>query len=118
MAGAILRLRTILNAVRKDRFQPVEIGSNHVDVLICDYARKVLAHALSHDARLSMVDLKAFLEQNRCDVGRKPFDASLEISVARKGEIIRVARILRPCRSREPRQAAVCSIRTKVRERR
>jgi hypothetical protein len=54
----------------------VEVRSHHVDVIIDDKAREMLANALSHDARLAVMNRKTLLQQNCTGLGRKSLHTS------------------------------------------
>ena len=56
-----------------------------VDALVEDYAGKELSHTPSHDARLAMVNGKAFFEKNRRCLSSESLEAPVESRIAREG---------------------------------
>ena len=81
------------------------------DVLVGDNERvkagQVLAHRFTHDARLAMLDGKAFLPEDSCHMSSETCHTSLKAITAGKSKIIGVARVCSTGRLGEPAQAAV-----------
>lgn len=95
MSMAILALGTQPNAVGECGFEPIEVGSHNVHVLIGDKTDEMLADALSHDARFAIVHREALFDQDGGNVCREPFYAPCECFAARKCEIVRITRVFR-----------------------
>ena len=115
--SAVLAVRTEPRAIGQCRFEQIEIRPLHIHVLVDDEAGQVLPHSLTHDARLAVVHGETVLKQDRGNMRGEPLDSPLEFLTARKSKIVRVTRVPRAGRFREPGQAAIESIRTEIRER-
>jgi hypothetical protein len=74
------------------RPERIEHRSRQVDPLIDHWARKVLLHAGSHDARLPKPHSKALFARDRSDARDESGQSALACSVARKPEVVRVRR--------------------------
>jgi len=95
---AILTLRPMSHAVRKDSFEPVEVRAHHINSLICHQPRKILTHALPHHARLAMMNRETFFQKYRRHAQRRLLDTSVEVLPAGKCQVVGVSRINRTCR--------------------
>jgi hypothetical protein len=47
---------SVADRIGEDRLQQVKVLSPHIEALVGDYPREMLAHRLAHDARLAVVD--------------------------------------------------------------
>ena len=95
MSIAILALGTQPHAVGERGFEPIEVGSHNVHVLVGDKTDEMLADTLSHNARFAIVHDEALFDQDRGHMCREPFYAPCECFTARKCEIVRVTRVFR-----------------------
>ena len=77
-------------AVGKDRLQEVEIGAPDVDVVVDHKSRQVLPHALTHDARFTVIDAEVLFAEYGGDVSGEPLGAPFERFAAGDSEIVRV----------------------------
>src|SRR5215471_12758596 len=93
---AILTFRTKPNAVGENGFQTIEIGSADIQAFVGDQSRQLLSHTSAHDARLPVIHVESFLQQNRGRVQRETPGATFEILVARECQIVRVPGVVRP----------------------
>src|SRR6266478_9598174 len=107
MSVAVLLFRTQADAVGERRFEAIEIGSPDIHVLIGDQSRQVLPHALAHDARLTMMHVEAFFEQNGGDVRRESLYTPLKYITAGKREILGATRVCGAGGRRQAGQAAI-----------
>ncbi len=76
----------------------------------------MLPYTLPHDARLAVIDRKAFFQQDRGDMTGEPIDMLLERFIARESKIVCIAGVFRSNGSRESAQAAIDTVRAKIRE--
>ena len=93
MFAAVLTRRAEAPAVGENGLEFVEIGAAHVETLVYDEAREMLADAMPHNARFAVVDMEAFFQQNRGGAMAESLGATREGAIAGKGKIIGVARV-------------------------
>ena len=102
MTLAVLGFRTVTDAVGEYRLQQIEIGSPHIEVLVCHQPREMLAHRRSHDARLAVLNTKAFLHQDHRNKRAKAFRRMVEAVTAGESEVVRIAGVDGPTGLSEP----------------
>ena len=78
MSVPVLALGSLVDAVGKRRFEPVEIRAAHIHSIVGDQSGELLANALAHDASLAMVDRETFLGENGRGVNRKALDRTFK----------------------------------------
>src|SRR3984957_2553964 len=118
MTLAVLGFRALAGAVGEDRLQQIEIGSPHIEVLVCHQPCEMLTHRWPHDARLAVLDGKIFLHQDHCDKCAKAFRRTVEGVTAGESEVVRISGVDGPAGLSEPAQTAVQAVAAEIRERR
>ncbi len=71
MVPPILTIGAVADAVGESGFEAIDIMARKVEVLVDDDAGESLAHALSHDAGLSVVHAKTFFHGGYTNVHLK-----------------------------------------------
>lgn len=107
---AILAGGAVARAVGEDGLEAVVIGARNIQAAIGHHAGEMLAHALSHDAGLTVVHSEALLVQDGSDVEGEARDAAVEVPVAGESQIVGITRVVRAGAFGEAGKAAIGAI--------
>ena len=105
----ILRMPSESLAIVKYRLQSVVCLAGNVGVMIDSDSRNLLSRSLNHNMRLSMSNLKAFVQNYGVDQDTKTGQRLCQLASARKYKIIGIARVCDLGNSGQTRQTSVQS---------
>jgi hypothetical protein len=102
MRFKVLGFWRVAHAICKCRLQHIEVVPPHIESLIGYQASQVLACRLAHDPRLAVLDSKALLAKNGCDMSSETFHTARKAPAAGESKVVGVTRVGSTGRLSEP----------------
>ena len=89
----ILTPRSVADAIRQHRFQPIEVAAQDIRFLVGHKPSQVLPHTFPHHAGLAMIHPQSLLLHNGGRAHAETFDALFKIVISGKGEVVGITRV-------------------------
>ena len=86
----ILTIRSVPDAICKNRLQAVKIIAHNIEFFVDNNSRQILAHPLPHEACLAVMNVEPLFQKNGSSLRCKALNTALESFVSRERQVVSI----------------------------